>query len=1606
MNHKFGHVQTAFGSRSLCRWRQSCITKVMATVESLAEVTDVVQILRQWEEDHVSPTYDPIPTLQRLAEIIEIETENYLKMDPDPFDERHPSRTDPECNFGHILKVLFRKDNFMTKLINDYLRDTYWTRSGINGRDVRKLNIAACRLMLDILPGLETSAVFQPDMDGLIHRLFSWAEKSIEPLQSYATGLLAAAMEVQDIATGFREQNGKMVPLMLQRLHKLQEKALENRHAAVNTRPFAHFGQNRNSLGDTEHKGTPGKRKVREKKHENGTMKSPTHSIFCSDEEDSIQSSDEMPPSKKLKSQNNIENAVLTPVKSNDNTRDSYPEIMSPPLSIPRITTYTTLQVTPAKNQNTRVTPPRPVNILASGRSNLSRPQTQVINPPSLLLEGNSNSSWAEMESYVIGNVQIHPPTLATRQMLILRYLTPMGEYQEFLGHVFEQNALELILNYINVRETKDSRLAFEALKYLASLLCHKKFSIEFLSMGGLQKLLDVPRPSVAATGVSICLYYLAYCEDAMERVCLLPKHIITDLVKYALWLLERSHDSGRCHATMFFGFSFPFKVILEEFDLQDGLRKLYNVISTLPILNIDDDPALNDDEECASRQIVRHVAVALKRYMEVHLYVKAEQLQRAENARTERDTWQPSLPPYKACKLSSEEVQAKVEVLQELMSVRALWPPVEELYRLGGITLLLQIIAFAREWNYSGRVHTTSSAETVRSCLEVVAICSVVPKVMLLLCERVDMPDMSMTMAINLLLAAAECEIIADADVQRAALRAVVNCVCAPINRVGGNVARFSLTGSAKKKTNNHNSEELIQKVWESVRSNNGIMVLLQLMMVKTPITDADSIRALACRALAGLARSEKVRQIISKLRMFTDGQIQVLMKDPILQEKRQEHVMFQKYALELMERVSGKAKPTGSEYEISLASLHRANVVAQTRIQYNEQQLMQLMHQHLLARGLNETAATLQKEASLDSSAIMKPATSHQAFHYRSPAVTGTRIGFSPVAPVNLYNTSRGSQRDVTVRTGSTPTSGSARFISHSGSCSSTSPLPNNTPIRIKLADALGPIPVSTNINQPIKLQINPKKCQVDRQPITATTICQSISQPQSGICRSLQKQISSDPGGPGLEVATTSNIATVTLDSIITEYLTNQHALCKNPMVTCPQFNLLEPHKCPDPRAKNSSPTNLAVRLTRRSLGMDSRRLDRRYIYSRFCPVKTFKPTDIDGTFSCCTFSSCQQYLMLGTQTGEVKMFNAHTGTEEATYQCHESYVSHMECSQKGNLLLTSTTWRRRMSTLWSIGTFFDMKLSLDNEDYAEFGKLQERIIGTQGESATIYDIATGKLLLTLTPSISNQYTRNRATFSMNDELVLSDGILWDVNSGKEIHKFDKLNQTLNGVFHPNGTEVVSNTEVWDLRTFHLLKTVVTLDQMDVIFSPVNNIIYAVALDQDNEDETNYVTSFKTLDALDYKSIATCDVKRGIFDLACNKHDTQIAIVENQGDFGTIQESCVRLYDVGRRRDDEDEAEEDDDEDDIDASDDDGSNSASDDNNADDGDNGDAAGDDNADDNDRNDGDDNDDGADGDNSGDDSADYDPNDDINGSDLSDDFSISDMDDLEILFS
>ncbi|CAG9864733.1 unnamed protein product [Phyllotreta striolata] len=1392
--------------------------------ENNTNTSTASSLIKKWEEEHSQPNYDPVPTLTKLAEIVEIETENYIKMDPDPFDERHPSRTDPQCVLGQVLKAIFKKDNFTSKLINDYLRDTFYSRNNII-RDIDQLNIAACRLMLDIMPGLDTTVVFQPESDNLILRLVKWVTNSIEPLQSYATGLLGAAMEIPEIAARFREQNSKLVPLLLQRLRRLKNSSEFVTNTSINTsRPFAHLSVLKSPPYRSE-----------------GLLKSP-------------------PPS--FQSKKSKENGVVTPA---ENLVNESPSTTSP-LS----------QENDRKRKKSEGTPNSRHEFVETPEKRLRLDENVLSEPVYLgspqktnnLFTEHSNSSWAELENFMIGTVQIFPPTIATRQILILRYLTAMGDHQEFLSHVFEHDALELILCYVNVRQTKEARLAFEALKYLSALLCHKKFSIEFIQCKGLEVLLEIPRPSIAATGVSMCFYYLGYCEEAMERVCLLPKYIVSSLVKYALWLLECAHDSGRCQSIMFFSLTFQFKVILEEFDCQDGLRKLHNVISTLPILFPDwDTLQMNEEQEGAYRQIVRHVCVAFRRYLEAHLYLKVEALRRSQMRPNEKPAVPvPVLPSYKACKSSPEEIQQQIEMLFQNMPYRSHWAPIDQLLKLGAVTLLLKIIAFAYEWNYSGR------AETVRSALDVLAISCVMPKVQSLFCERVDLPEETLTVGpfqgINIILGAAEGEIVADADVQKAALRVIGNCVCAPIHRVGGLLGRFSTcntTNSPNKKLKYKSSEDLIQKVWDSVRANSGIMVLLQLMQIKTPITDADCIRTLACKALAGLARSDTARQIISKLPLFTSGQLQNLMRDPILQEKRQEHVLFQKYALELLVLLSGKGKHTDTNIEASLANIHKANVVAQTKIQFYDKQLLQLIHHHLVQKGFAETAGMLVKEANL-ANAITSLGTQHPTkFRYSSTLTPsrGVRLSFSSPRTLPSASAAETAPNTSTVIC-QTPPSSTIKIIKK--------PLPL--------------LPTTPTHNSRLQKQIN-------GEPHIWSAVQEDCSAP-------------SEP-------------PRVTLDSIITEYLTNQHALCKNPMAMCPQFNLFVPHKCPDPKPRVLTANNFAMRSVRQQIGSHSRTMDRKFVHSRFCPVQTIRSTTDEGFFTCAKFMPGDKTLAVGDYNGGIHLIDLHKGNEINMFTAHDHYIVHLELNRPGNLMLTSCTWGKPISALWDMKTF-EMKLPFDYE-HVEFSKVtQEKIIGTRGEVATIFDINTGQSIMELIPRTTNQYSKNRATFSYNDELVLSDGVIYDVASGKAMHKLDKLNQTQSGVFHPNGLEIISNTEVWDIRTFHLLRTVPVLNQCSVVFSPVNTAIYAFSLEQEMDDgDSTFDTSFKTVDANDYSSISTFDVKKSIYDLSCNRYDTQIAIVENQGMYNSIQESVLRVYDVGRQRDDEDEQEEEDDEED---------------------------------------------------------------------------------------
>ena len=140
-----------------------------------------------------------------------------------------------------------------------------------------------------------------------------------------------------------------------------------------------------------------------------------------------------------------------------------------------------------------------------------------------------------------------------------------------------------------------------------------------------------MPRPSLASDAVGQCFYFISCDEDSLEKLCLLQEPVLEEIFRYMLWCLDSAHESGKQFATMFVGNACAFRILLNVLDGQDGLRRLFNTISTLQILAPDhnEDLDLNDDEEFQQKQTLKITMVAFKKYFEAHLAIKYEQLAR-----------------------------------------------------------------------------------------------------------------------------------------------------------------------------------------------------------------------------------------------------------------------------------------------------------------------------------------------------------------------------------------------------------------------------------------------------------------------------------------------------------------------------------------------------------------------------------------------------------------------------------------------------------------------------------------------------------------------------------------------------------------------------------------------------------------------------------------------------------------------------------------------------------------------------------------------------------------------------------------------------------------
>ncbi|CAG0915066.1 unnamed protein product, partial [Notodromas monacha] len=1457
-------------------------------------------LIASWEESGRTEDFNLIAFLHSVAEVVEREYNMYLRQDPDPFDDRHPARADPNCNFGAVLKAIFKKEHFYSKLTREYTRDNFYP----NSERSAELNTAACRVLLSLMPGLEPPVVFT-DADVLISRLIKWVETGVDPLCSYATGLLGIAMQIQEIQVQFSEKCASLVPVLIDRLAK------------AHVEYFA--------IGDAE--------------------KEP--SLYPLDQE-------------------------------NNRKRMSEPIQDGPPPKIMRIKS--------------------PKNVLVDGET--------------------SNSSWMEMQPLMFMSYQIHPLNVETKQIFLLRFLTPLCDSPDFLSTVLKQNLTQLVLKYVDVSANKNGRLAFEACRNLSAQMCHKKVATDFLQMDGLQKLLNVPRPSVVATGVGYCLYYLASSADAVEKICQLPEEIIERLFRYGLWLLECSHDSARAHATLFFTYLFRYRILLAMFDRLGGLRHLYNIIATQKILDADPpgDQNLSDDDEAEARQAVRHVCNALAKYFEAHLLQLAEDV--ADMSMSVQQPWGYGASPASSIGGTSRSISAlripdlsgdRLTLILELASARRSWVPVTRFSKLGGIGLLLRAIGMCLGWSMNGR------AEALKNALDVLSICAIAPAVQESFRSEVALMDdqgRHMAAGISIILTACQPDKCSDPEVQKAALQVLIPCICVtPTNKA---VVGPVTPGDARQRNRTHKFEDsLSRRMRECVRANNGILILYQLMRTGSPITDADELRALACQALAGLARSESVRQVVGKHSLLSE--LQSYLREPILPEKKREHLRFSRHFIELLELVSGgvmgDGEFAGKEYDMSMEALHRMDVVARTKIKYKKSQVLALIHQHLMLEGLTESAAALIKEANFAPIPVATPAplpppvtpvrsigTSRQltyssSFHAGTPLVNGygppatpMRLTLQPsrqnspaaaVAKSLLYG-AFGSLHFFVVKKASELNGEAAGLMMPALKYLSTSAL-NRIVIladcwKEQVAGKFGWFPEDcfVKVGSPPDVLFAAGLAVVclwsQKFSASSTALSQDrfwssdhcswslscslsdtmasnwsisifcwMSAAEAGLLwveprnrsKALHRSATSESTARPSKSSQTKK--TVTLDKLVTDYLANQHARCKNPMITCPEFDLFQPHKCPDRRGTTQASWNLSARIANRGIfpkygGKDGAALTCRLLWSRFQPIThpTIRARDMVDelcSFSTCCFSPDDQFIMAGDDLGNLRLFNIITGAEEGTYSCHDAPLTNLQPYKDRSLLLTSTNQDAGAgpkSCLWSMGEYFDMKTVFLNDSHVEWGKGREQdlIIGTMGATAHIYDATTGQLTTTLTPpeGYHNSYTQNRATFSPCDELVLSDGVLWDFRGGKPVHKFDKFNLALNGLFHPNGLHILSNTEVWDIRTFHLFRQVPGLKCRDVRFNNSGDVFFGIPFfsspmeSRDDAVFTASQTNFRTFYSHDFSSIGTFEMRRDILDLAVDRRDQELVTVECSS-----EDSFIRRYTVGRRgKDSDDECE----------------------------------------------------------------------------------------------
>ncbi|KAJ4880582.1 DDB1- and CUL4-associated factor-like protein 1 [Raphanus sativus] len=650
-------------------------------------------------------------------------------------------------------------------------------------------------------------------------------------------------------------------------------------------------------------------------------------------------------------------------------------------------------------------------------------------NPTCATSDQTTDMSTVETDAIVdVGEVSV--PDIESLAQLQEKYciqcLEILGEYVEVLGPVLHEKGVDVCITLLErTSQLGDSftlsPLLPDVMKLICALAAHRKFAAMFVDRGGLQKLLAVPRVTETFYGLSSCLYTIGSLQGIMERVCALPSDLIHQVVKLAIELLDCSQDQARKNSALFFAAAFVFRAILDAFDAHNSLQKLLAILKDAASVRTgaNSDRSAPEVMTSSEKQMAFHTCFALRQYFRAHLLLLVESIRPSRSGRGGVPRVPNIRAAHKPLDISNEAVDAVFLQLQKDRKlgptfVRTQWPAVNNFLASSGHVTMLELCQTPPVDRYLhdllqyafGVLHIVTSIPDGRKAIVSATLSNNRAGIAVIL----DATNISNS--------------IVDPEIIQPALNVLINLVCPPPSlsnkplltqqpvpdqataRPSTDVPadapptpvapassglvgdrRIFLgagTGSAGLAAK---LEQVYRQAREAVRGNDGIKILLKLLQPRiyvNPPATPDCLRALSCRVLLGLARDDTIAQILTKLEVGKS--LSELIRDSGGPSSGTDQVRWQaeltQVALELIGIVtnSGHANTlTASDAATpTLRRIERAAIAAATPITYDSKELLLLIHEHLQASGLGETASALLKEAQLSPLSSLAPPSS----------------------------------------------------------------------------------------------------------------------------------------------------------------------------------------------------------------------------------------------------------------------------------------------------------------------------------------------------------------------------------------------------------------------------------------------------------------------------------------------------------------------------------------------------------------------------------------------------------------------------------------------------